>query len=140
MAQRRRFYAPGRSTRRNVTGANSNGSVRRLIIFGMRSCVNGSPQTARVPSQRSRKIIFQLSKRTASRVAVVREVEEAPARTVLRGARQVRQEVEAVEVHLERLAGRLVPLQQLLLDAVVARRGDQRRQPVQVADDLVGDR
>ena len=51
-----------------VMSARSNGSVRRLKSFGIRSGVNGSAHSASVPGDRcSMKTIFQLSKRSATR-------------------------------------------------------------------------
>ena len=58
-------------------------------------------------------------------------------RLVLAG--QVRQQVEAVDVDLEGLAPSWPGLE-LLHDVRVARGGEERRQPVVVLDDLVGDR
>ena len=60
------------------------------------------------------KTIFQLSKRSADQVAVVAEVDEPLARALVDLARQVRQQVVAVDVHLEGLAGGLVALLQLV--------------------------
>ena len=51
----------------DVESARSNGSVRRLKIFGTRSAVNGSAQIRSVPCTRcSMNTIFQLSKRMPS--------------------------------------------------------------------------
>ncbi len=51
----------------DVMSARSNGSVRRLKIFGTRSVVNGSAQIWNVPWTRcSMNTTFQLSKRTPS--------------------------------------------------------------------------
>ncbi len=52
---------------------------------------------------------------------------------------EVRQQVVAVDVHLERLAGRLVAFLQLLDDVGLARGCEERRQPVVVLHDLVRD-
>ena len=91
--------------------ARSNGSVRRLKSFGTRSAMNGSAQS----SQRSRAPLLHehhLPVVVAQRdeIAVVVEVDEALARALLLLAGEVGQQVVAVDVHLERLAGRLVAL------------------------------
>jgi hypothetical protein len=52
----------------DVMSARSNGSVRRLKSFGIRSATNGSAQTRRVPGARcSMNTTFQLSKRRPTR-------------------------------------------------------------------------
>jgi hypothetical protein len=60
-------------------------------------------------------------------IAVVREVDEPLARAGLLLACQVRQQVVSVDMHLERLVGRLVALLQLLDDVGLARRCQERR-------------
>ena len=84
--------------------------------------------------------IFQLSKRSASEVAVVREVDEPLARARLLLTSEVREQIEAVDVHLELLA-RLPswPFLKFLDDVGLARGRQEGGQPVVVLDDLVED-
>ena len=82
------------------------------------------------------KTTFQLSKRGRA-VAIVGEVDEALAWAVVHLAGQVRQQVVAVDVHLEGLVAGLVALLELVDDVGVAGGGEERRQPVVVLDDLV---
>ncbi len=72
-------------------------------------------------------------------IAVVREVDEALARADVLLPGEVREQVEAVDVHLEGLAGRFVALLQLVDDVRLAGGREERGQPVVVLDDLVGD-
>ena len=90
--------------------ARSNGSVRRLKSLGTRSGTNGSAQTASVPSHALlHEDHLPVVEAQRDQVAVVVEVDEALARALLLLAGQVRQQVVAVDVHLERLAAGLVP-------------------------------
>ena len=73
-------------------------------------------------------------------VAVVIEVDELLARALVLLAREIGQLVIAIEVDLEGLCPRLMALEQLFLDVRLARRGHERRQPIQPADEFVGDR
>ena len=66
-------------------------------------------------------------------LGVVVDVEELLARGLLLLAGEHRQLVVAVEVHLERLAHRVVAREQLVLDVRLAGRGQQRREPVERA-------
>ena len=122
--------------------AYSNGSVRRLNSLGTRSGVNGSAQMRSVPWQRcSANTIFQFSNRMATSSRVVVEVEESAPRAVFDLAHQVRQQVEPVDVDLVlgvSVGPGLVALLQLVADVGIARRGEQRGQPVVVLDDVVG--
>src|SRR4030095_12526759 len=72
-----------------------------------------------------------------SDVAVVREVDEAGARTLGFLARQVRHQVVAVEVDLVGRVADLVALLELFLDVGLTGRGEDGRKPVQVADNFV---
>ena len=63
---------------------------------------------------------FQLSVTRRNQVAVVGEVEERDPRACLLLSGQIRKQVVAVEMHLERLAGGLVSVEQLLLDIGLA--------------------
>ena len=69
--------------------------------------------------------------------AVIADVEEVGSGTLLHLAGQIGQNVDAVDMHLERLVPGLVALQELLVDVRIARRRQQRRQHVLVADDAV---
>ena len=73
-------------------------------------------------------------------VSVVAKINKLTARAPLFLAREVRQDVVAVKVDLVSRAARFVPLEQFLLHVRIARGREQRRQPVEPADDLVRDR
>ena len=121
--------------------ARSYGSVRRLKSLGTRSAVNGSAQIRIVPcAPLLHEHHLPVVEAQRDQIAVVVEVDEALARALLVLAGQVRQQIVAVDVDLERLARRLVALLELLDDVGLARHRQECRQPVVMLDDLVGDR
>jgi hypothetical protein len=73
-------------------------------------------------------------------VAVVAEVDVEIPRARLGLARQVWQQVETVDVVLVGAADRLMALLQLVDDVGIAGHREERRQPVVMLDDAVGDR
>src|SRR5262245_61000178 len=75
-----------------------------------------------------------------SQVAVVRPIEKLLAWPLFGIAAQVRQQIVAVEMHLEGLPAGFVPLEALLLDVRFARSCKQCRKPVLVRSDLIADR
>ena len=76
----------------------------------------------------------------AEHVAVVGEVDHPAARALVHLAGQVRQQVVAVDVHLVGHVAGLVALLELLDDVRITRGGQERRQPIMVLHNLVGDR
>ena len=91
--------------------------MRRLNIVGARKQVNGSRQTANVPSVRcSQKTAFQLPGTDCYELAVVVEVEELFARRLILLPRQIRELVVAVEMQGVGAPASLPTLQEAILD------------------------
>ena len=121
--------------------ARSNGSVRRLNSFG------DAQRGERLDPDLQRALAALLHEHDlpvlgphAEHVAVVGEVDHPAPRALVHLAGQVRQQVVAVDVDLVGHVAGLVARLQLLDDVRLAGGGEERRQPVMVLDDLVGDR
>ena len=125
----------------DVVSARSNGSVRREVEElrhaqrheRLRPQLQGSARPLLHEDE------LPVVEPQRDEIAVVREVDEALARADVLLSDQVQEQVEAVDVHLEGLAGGLVADLRLLDDVRLAGRREERWQPVVVLDDLVGD-
>ena len=124
--------------------AYSYGSVRRLNSFGHpQRGERFGPDSQRALAALLDEHGFPVLEPHRDEFAVVGEVEEAAPRAVFDLTRQVRQQVEAVDVDLVlglSVGTGLVALLQLLDDVGFAGGGQECRQPVVVLDDVVGHR
>ena len=108
-------------------------------MCGMRIATKGSPHTPNPWARCSMKVTLPVADANGHQVAVIAPVEKSLARILLDLALEEREQVVAVDVHLERLVARLVAaLLELLDDIRVAGRRGQGREHVLVREDLVG--